>query len=273
MRWGLLVFGIVACRVADVDLTGKACPCPDGYTCNTATQTCAHSVTSDARIDGVTGDGSDAPRGACPTGVDICETFENGMLPLWMSGGSVAIDPTVAHRGSASLHAHLNALAVDVGGHATLTEVQTFATSAPFWVRAWVNIGALPAAGNHLEIMSAEQTQTPSLGDYVFFEADKVDVYSQFTDGIQGTATGAATNAWICLVWHVVPATSAGELVLTGDIATPLTYTGATDGTPKIAQIVIGLQFAGSNVTVAQPALDMWIDDIIINHAAVSCSD
>jgi hypothetical protein len=53
----------------------------------------------------------------------------------------------------------------------------------------------------------------------------------------------------------------------------PLTYHGATDGTPNLGNLIIGLQFASSNVTAPQPALDMWIDDVIVDHAAVTCAD
>jgi hypothetical protein len=275
MLRSLVLVGTVACRISDVDLTGKHCPCPDDYTCDLATQTCAHSVAMvDApKPDGVADGVVDGLAVQCPPGVDICDTFEGGILPVWTPGGTVTIDSTIAHRGNASLHAHLDALSAGVGGRATLTETHTFAASAPFWVRAWVKIASLPTAGNHLEIMSTEQTHTSSDGDYVFFEATAVDVYSQFSNGIRSTSSGAATGTWICLVWHVTPAASNGVLELSGDIAMPLTYNGTTDGAPSIGQLVIGLQFASSNVSASQPALDLWIDDVIVDHAAVSCTE
>jgi hypothetical protein len=34
------VIALVACRVPGVDFTGKQCPCPDGYSCDTSTETC-----------------------------------------------------------------------------------------------------------------------------------------------------------------------------------------------------------------------------------------
>jgi hypothetical protein len=75
-------------------------------------------------------------------------------------------------------------------------------------------------------------------------------------------------------VWSVAPTASAtGTLDLTGDIAQPLHYAGATDGTPPIAEITLGLRFAPTNVTTAQPPLDLWIDDVIVDHAAVTCAE
>jgi trimeric autotransporter adhesin len=34
------VIALVACRVPALDFTGKQCPCPDGYSCDTFTETC-----------------------------------------------------------------------------------------------------------------------------------------------------------------------------------------------------------------------------------------
>src|SRR3954470_6299940 len=42
----VLVIGcvLVACRIADVDLTGKQCPCPSGWYCNATTATCSRTA-------------------------------------------------------------------------------------------------------------------------------------------------------------------------------------------------------------------------------------
>ncbi len=48
MRLAVAV-ALAACSVPDVDLTGKSCPCPSGYVCDTAKNTCARSLTGDAR--------------------------------------------------------------------------------------------------------------------------------------------------------------------------------------------------------------------------------
>src|SRR5262249_10175012 len=133
---------------------------------------------------------------------------------------------------------------------------------------------SLPAQGNHLEILSTEQTMTPSIGDYVFFTSIAVQLYSQFTNGIDSVQVAATTDTWLCLVWNVAPTASAtATLDLTGDIAQPLHLDGATDGSPPIAKITLGLRFAPTNVTTAQPPLDLWIDDVIIDHAAVTCAE
>jgi hypothetical protein len=44
------VIALVACRVPELDFAGKECPCPDGYSCDTGTNTCARGdVVVDAR--------------------------------------------------------------------------------------------------------------------------------------------------------------------------------------------------------------------------------
>jgi len=56
----------VACSVPDAPIAGKACPCPSGYRCDVATNTCTSSGSSagDAGVDGI-----DAFAGCTPTAV------------------------------------------------------------------------------------------------------------------------------------------------------------------------------------------------------------
>lgn len=44
----LVLVVLAACSIDSLDLTGKACPCPSGYWCETATQTCARDMPVDA---------------------------------------------------------------------------------------------------------------------------------------------------------------------------------------------------------------------------------
>ncbi|MDB4964246.1 MAG: hypothetical protein JWP01_4245 [Myxococcales bacterium] len=37
--------------------------------------------------------------------------------------------------------------------------------------------------------------------------------------------------------------------------------------------VTFGIGFAGSNTPVAQPALDLWIDDVIVDPDPVTCAD
>ena len=58
----LVLVALAACSIKPIDYTGKQCPCPDGYTCNLITQTCARDVElTDANRDATDGPRIDAP--------------------------------------------------------------------------------------------------------------------------------------------------------------------------------------------------------------------
>jgi hypothetical protein len=64
MRSRLLacLFLAASCRVPAVDFTGKACPCPGGYACDTATNTCTQAAVVDGRVADASHDArTDAP--------------------------------------------------------------------------------------------------------------------------------------------------------------------------------------------------------------------
>jgi hypothetical protein len=52
------LFGGLACVVGDVDLSGRACPCVDGWVCDTATDTCRRGDDVGGTGPGATGDAS-----------------------------------------------------------------------------------------------------------------------------------------------------------------------------------------------------------------------
>jgi hypothetical protein len=68
VRCALAFVGLAACSIRSVDYTGKACPCPAGYRCDTVSQTCARNTVSavDAAMpsDG-RGDDADTPAVSC----------------------------------------------------------------------------------------------------------------------------------------------------------------------------------------------------------------
>jgi hypothetical protein len=64
----LLVVMVGACRVADLDYTGKACPCPTGWRCNLTTYTCTQDAPGDgggSTDDGSNIDGNNNPAQSC----------------------------------------------------------------------------------------------------------------------------------------------------------------------------------------------------------------
>lgn len=228
--------------------------------------------------DGFVGDGrgADAPMLACPPGLDLCDDFEDPILDgtIWTADPMVSLDTTRAHRGAKSVHVHMPALAAGSGNYQTLQEQQTTTSGATtFWVRAWFWLSALPAGANGLELVTAERPG--SAGDYMFVFADGASVYSQFDLKSRNSATTVPTGTWFCVVWKVVRATTAtGSIALSGDApALTLTDTITDSASMPINVVNLGLGFSSTNQPDAQPALDLWIDDVIVDSSAVSCSD
>jgi len=212
----------------------------------------------------------DAAAPSC-AGFDVCDQFETADLaPIWTAYGAVT-HSTLAHRGTGSVHFTMPALAAGMMGGAVIEETATFATGAPpFWLRAWVRFGAHADPHNNLELLSADQSVSGGLADYVFAEADKTTLYSQFDNRTSDLPVAIPLETWTCLIWHVVP--DGGTMSLDGDLGTS-TFTGVTNGTPTLSVIEIGPNLSATNVTVDQPAFEVWIDDVIVHHAAVTCAD
>jgi hypothetical protein len=223
--------------------------------------------------DGGSATGSDAGSGDQPscTGFDLCDQFEDPSLsPVWQVFGDVT-HSTLAHRGTGSLHFGMPAITAGKMGGSLIAETQTFAGgAAPFWVRVWVRFGAHADVKNNLELLSADQSTMGGLADYLFAEANSTDLYSQFDNRTQPLPVAIPLNTWTCLIWYVAP--DAGNMHLDGDLGSS-SYSGVANGSPPVSVIVIGPNLSSTNVVVDQPAFEVWLDDVIVNHAAVTCAD
>lgn len=225
--------------------------------------------------DGVLGDGAggDAAQ-VCSPVFDICDGFESGInTGLWSVDSMVTLDTTRAHRGINSVRAHTPAFAAGANSYQSLFESQTIMTSTTFWVRGWFWLSALPATGNGMELITAERPG--SNGDYVFIFSDSTHLYTQFGNDSMMTSSPAPVGSWFCVVWKVVrSSTATGSLDLTGDLGALSLPSVVTDSsTMPMTILTIGMGFAGSNTPSAQPAIDLWIDDIIVHSGPVTCAD
>ncbi len=226
---------------------------------------------------GATGDGKSGDGVApvtCLASYELCDSFETKTLAaVWTPSGTVAIDTNVAHRGTQSMHFHTPALAPGGNMYSTIAETATFASAdATFYVRAYVLIEAVPA--NNLDFIDAQQSTGSPLEDGLFLEPTGVAVYSQFANDVADTATPPVTGTWSCLMWQVTRATiGTGLEVLSGDQGMATLGGVQTDGVPAIEVMNFGIGFAGPSVLVAQPAFDLWLDDVIIASTALTCAD
>ncbi len=154
-------------------------------------------------------------------------------------------------------------------------QTKTLALADPtFYVRAWVRLGALPAGTNHMELITAAQTGGTIYGDSLFVEPTGLSIYTQFSNSSYGETTAPPLATWFCALLTVQRATTnTGSITLGGDPA-PIQLTSVTtDGNPPISLMTFGIGFAGTNVSTAQPVMDVWLDDVIVTNTPVTCAD
>jgi hypothetical protein len=231
----------------------------------------------DASVDGA-GDGyfdaSDGPTAACIDSHQLCDDFEAPTIrSFWtQQDPGTSVDRTMAHRGLASLHVHSDALAVGTTAYTTIQQTDTLALGdRTFHVRAWVRLGSLPS--NPMELIDATQPGTDNV-DALFVLEDTMAVYSQFADITRVNTAPAPVGTWFCVLWTVTrdPGT-AGSISLAGDVPPAQLSNVQTDGVPPIESLGLGIGFAGTQLMVAQPAMDIWLDDVIIDNAPLTCAE
>jgi hypothetical protein len=264
VRWAWVVCALVGCGRFAFDTRGDAAGSAAG----------SDAPRGDAPIDSpLTADAFD--EAAACTGFAMCDSFEApSIAPAWTAGVGVSLDTTRAHRGTQSIHVHVPQIPANSSGYAQIGESQTLATlSADLWVRAWFFLPALPAPTNRMELISIEQNGG-GLGDYLFALATDARIYSQFDGMITMTPSPPPTNTWVCAVFHVVRSATSGQLDLAGDLGTlSLPGTITDDSGKPLHDLWLGIGFASGNVNATQPAIDVWLDDVIVNSAPVTCAE
>jgi hypothetical protein len=216
---------------------------------------------------------------AC-AGFALCDSFEgSGFNSVWTTDPGVTLDSTHAHRGLQSAHAQIPALATGVTGFSQIDETKTLSgVSVPptFYVRAWFFLSGLPAGNNRMEAISVVSSTPSSIGDYTFIHSNDTVIYTQADASNALAGVPPPTNTWFCVVFQVTRGTTSdGSLAFTSDVLPSLTLLGAitdSDAAP-IQHIGLGIGFAGTNVFNPQPALDLWIDDVIVDAQPLSCVD
>jgi hypothetical protein len=212
---------------------------------------------------------------ACLASYELCDGFEGmGFAAVWTVGNNVTLDTTVAHRGTSSVHFHSPALPINTDGYYMLRQYSTLPLGDPTtYVRAWVRLGSMPL--NNMGLLVVEQNGSPDNGDDLTVRPTDLAVYSQFANLSRGNATTPPLNTWFCVLWTVTRATTAtGSVVLGGDPpgkALPSVQTD--DATSPLAIMDFGIGFSGTVVNTPQPALDVWMDDVIVSGAPLACSD
>jgi hypothetical protein len=228
------------------------------------------------RHDGVVGDtAADTQTSVCMTAA-ICDGFEGpDVNAAWAKLGAVSIDNTVAHGGSQSVHMHVDAVPADGQGAARLVNsVVLPSTPGPLWIRAWIKLGSLPAADNHMELICTDQSSAPFYGNCVFVYSDATALYTQFSN-VAMEGDPPPVLPWFCYVWQIERSTTSGDMHLTSDVVPNIDLLGepTNDAANPVDTIAIGAAFYSGNTPTPQPALDVWFDDVIVSTTPVTCSD
>jgi hypothetical protein len=221
--------------------------------------------------DGGTGD-QGARDGGSGCNVALCEDFEAPTLdPRWFSSGNVSLDTTVAHRGSRSLKLHVDALTPLASGGAFIRDTALLpAIGNTVWVRAFFRVSALPVGGDNMQILALEQATGNIDGDYLFLRGNGASIYSQFANQSANGNPGVQTNVWFCAIWQVVLATTAtGSMAMSGDLPARSLSNLATQGTPAVTRLELGPWF--SSTATGQLAMDVWLDDLLVDASPLDC--
>lgn len=111
-------------------------------------------------------------------------------------------------------------------------------------------------------------------GDFLFVRSTQLEIYSQFSEQTAGTGVVPPTGTWFCALWTVTRATGAtGSIALAGDPPAISLPGVITDGSPQLHDLDFGIGFAGTNVGVTQPAMELWIDDVIVDTHPITCAE
>ncbi len=228
-------------------------------------------------------DGADADagtHGCADAGVILCEDFEQPLnTAVWVtsgSGGPGVRDTTRSHSGTTSLHLATNAIN-NVGGSygVGIEETETFANTAlaaGFYAREWIYVPSTSTFANGMGLSGVQQAVSPWQGTDVQITSSGDVSLVNYTGsgGYTQTANALPRDAWVCLEWQMVYGATKGSTTLwiSGTQAASLTNV-PTQPSPPYGTLFVEAAFY--QVSVAQPAVEIWVDDVIVDSQPVGC--
>jgi hypothetical protein len=212
---------------------------------------------------------------------ELCLDFEDPLPTAWALTQNNAVvdvaDTTYAHSGTHAMHVHLNS--VDGGqladGH--VSETQTFTTPpSVFHVRAFILSPTALPAHNPVGIFTTNQSTSPfgsmdfelNEGHYAMY-----DSFAVTTDYTETTTSFPTAATWQCIEW-TVQIGSPGALLLSsnGQVLSANEIHDTTTSTPPLGILSIGSVINNTGAQ-ASPAVDLWLDDIVVSNAQIGCSN
>jgi hypothetical protein len=224
--WSALVAvtAATACSVPPVDYTGKACPCPSGWSCGAA-NTCTLGAG-----DAPSGDGRNAMHdaGAEHDGSELtyrAAVIADHPLAYWRldDTGTTAVDQMGNYTGTYSgdcTHGVAGALvgdpdtAIALGGTCEVTFADTlvFLDNAPYSVEAWIKDTATPA-GHNVVFSEESRSTTGPLDGYDLVDST-TGVYISRATSTSGEIETQPTTHVLDSYIHLVGVYDGSDLVL-----------------------------------------------------------
>jgi hypothetical protein len=211
----------------------------------------------------------------------LCDGFESGMAAFWtptQANGTLTVDTAHAYRGTHALKVHTDALLSPlISSDVRLHESQTLTAGlfpTDLHVRAFLY---LPSTfPNSVQFLSAVQSASPYRG--VGFMMDKSGDATT-NDSVAGGSYVVSTKAlplgrWFCVQWHVhfAPDLAGYMRVFLDGVEVPALKTAEpTESLPPESEVGVGAGFY--QPLVANPANDLWIDEVMIGTSQILCTD
>jgi hypothetical protein len=207
----------------------------------------------------------------------FCDGFENGS-GAWTVGtthGSVAIDPSRAYRGTHSLHARTEAVtgnsqpALGAGyGHLFLP-----APPFPLFVRMFVYMPAPvpPSVGAFVNVLQAippyagMQLNVRPPGGYLGGTG-----YNGLNSDWSAANDLVPADSWTCVELEIDGPPTNTVRVFVSDVELTAMREGLPASVPPLGLLQVGLAYYAAN---AQPAADLWIDEVAVDGKRIGCSN
>jgi hypothetical protein len=208
----------------------------------------------------------------CPG--QYCAGFDDGTYGPFaqdtLENSTVAIDNSFSFRGSSSVHFHTNASA---GPTECISQIYaTGAGATDFFVRAWMYLQP-PSLPVMMRYMLASETVSPYSGTGLITDTDgKLAQYNSIAVDETKSASALPTGRWVCVEWEVLVG-NPGTLRLWLDDAAvnDLTVNERTDPGAPLSRLALGL-WVYSSTPGARPAVDLWMDEIVVDTKRVGCA-
>jgi hypothetical protein len=210
------------------------------------------------------------------TGRIICDGFEGtNLAPNWntqTASGTVAIDTMRSHRGGRALRAHTNAGISGDSRKAEIvdtTQLPTNATPRILYTRMW---GYFPSP--HANAYNQYITYANTSGNGFAMGDRNLNITTNHFDAVafgESGTTQLPRDRWVCLQFEA-PTNQTGTVraFIDGNEVTDIAL-AVTAPEAAMTQLFIGIDWAGLSMTI--PAVDVWLDDLIVDDSPISCAD